>query len=246
MIIIFNTPQNTKKGDETEVNKQKLNNKGFTLIETTVCFILLGILLVAAAQVIASSTEVYYYSKSISYGIQASQVVATEIRGDLEEAVIKQLDYVVDNSIPVEASGKCIHIGSDKKSIYFINGNGERVGYSLKPDGSGNDSELILFRDALKIYDDYFDEPVTGGYTDTKKYTSQYIGMGYKVKDISFSVFDKSANIPSDSVGVIAGAGDFPVIVLNLTVTNPQYGDYICTEYIALYNFYGAASFVNN
>ena len=44
------------------MKKQKLNNKGFTLIETTVCFILLGILLVAAAQVIASSTEVYYYS----------------------------------------------------------------------------------------------------------------------------------------------------------------------------------------
>ena len=59
------------------MDSKKMNNKGFTLLEMMICFMLLGLILVAAAQVIASSTEIYYYSKGTSYGIQASQVVAT-------------------------------------------------------------------------------------------------------------------------------------------------------------------------
>lgn len=230
------------------MKKQKLNNKGFTLIETTVCFILLSILLVAAAQVITSSTEVYYYSKSISYGVQAAQVIATEIRGDLEDAVIKQL-YIGDGTLPTEAIGKCVYISDDKKSICFINGEGEQVMYSLKPDPYSKTSEKVLYRDAVQVYDEYFDEIEYGEYKDIIIYTPQYVGMDYKVKDISFTVFDKSANIPTNYNGnEIAGVGDFPVIVMELTVSNPQYGDYNCTEYIPLYNFYGtaAASLVND
>ena len=69
------------------MKKHNMDNNGFTLLEMVICFALLGILLVAAAQVISSTTQVYYYSKSVTYGIQASQVVATEVRGDLEDAI---------------------------------------------------------------------------------------------------------------------------------------------------------------
>jgi len=227
------------------LKKHKIDNKGFTLIETTVCFILLGILLVAAAQVISSSSEVYYYSKSISYGVQAAQVIATEIRGELEDAVIKKLDFTADSSIPAEADGKCIHISLDKKSIYFINSAGEQVGYSLQLDSSPGATDKVLVRNAVKIYDEYFGDAVAGDAIDVKKYTSQYVGMNYKVKDISFTPFNKAANMPTSGTQ-LTGAIDFPVIVMELTVTNPQYGDYTCTEYIALYNFYNAEHLVSD
>jgi len=215
----------------------KEDNKGFTLLEMTVCFALLGILLVAVAQVIASSSEVYYYTKSVSYGVQASQVIATEIRGDLEEAVIMNLSTSSGmDSVPAEALGKCVYIGSDGKSIYIINGNGEMVGYRLILDDSSSEG-YILVRESSTVYDEYFEPAVSTGVAQ-KKYTSQYVGMNYTVRDIKFTRF--TGTVPdSTKQPVKMPTGDYPVIILELTVYNPQYGEYVCTEFIPLYNFYG-------
>ena len=230
------------------MKNHKMDNNGFTLIETTVCFILLGILLVAAAQVIASSSEVYYYSKAVNNGAQAAQALATEIRGDIEDAVIMKLNYTADSNIPYEADGKCLYISADNKTICFINGNGEQVMYSIKQDMMTGTSDEMLTRISVKIYDKYFTllNSSDKGKKDTKQYNPQYVGMNYSVKNISFTVFNKSSNIPSNTTGEFKGAGDYPVIVMELTVSNTQYGDYTCTEYIPLYNFYGAASLVSN
>ena len=229
------------------MKKKKIDNNGFTLIETTVCFILLGILLVAAAQVIASSSEVYYYSKSVNYGAQAAQAISTEIRGDIENAVIMRCNFSMDSSIPYEADGKCVYISVDKKSISFINNMGKQISYSLKPDNVGGTGNLLV-RSEIQIYDDYFEllSYDKKGKLDSKYYSPQYVGMNYSVKDIKFTVFDKTSHKPSNSSDMFQGAGDYPVIVMELTVSNPQYGDYICTEYIPLYNFYGASDLVNN
>ncbi|MCR4992981.1 MAG: prepilin-type N-terminal cleavage/methylation domain-containing protein [Lachnospiraceae bacterium] len=223
----------------------RMNNNGFTLIETTVCFILLGILLVAAAQVIASSSEVYYYSKSIDYGAQAAQVVATEIRGDIENAVIKKCNFGKDNSIPYEADGKCVYISPDKKTISFINNKGNQISYSLKPDSIGGTGDMLV-RTEIKIYDDYFEllSNDKKGKLDIKYFSSQYVGMNYSVKSIKFAVFDKTSHLPTNMGNAFQGAGDYPVIVMELTVSNPQYGEYDCTEYIPLYNYYGTTNLI--
>ncbi len=217
---------------------QNIDNKGFTLIETTVCFILLSILLVAASQVIASSSEVYYYTKSTGYGVQVAQIIATEIRGDLEEAIVKKVDNALDNNLPAEASNYCVYTG-DNSYICFINGDGDQIKYSLVTDAQG---EYILTRTAIPAYDDYFEKLAPTGHVDTITYTSQYVGMNYKVKSIKFKLFDKIANMPASPGEPLAGAGNYPVIVMELVVSSPQYGEYICTEYIALYNFYGIES----
>ena len=62
-----------------------------TLIELTVCFVILSALLVVATQIIHSTTEIYYDTKTNSFGIQASQIIATEIRGEIEDALPKKL-----------------------------------------------------------------------------------------------------------------------------------------------------------
>ena len=230
------------------MNIIKMNNKGFTLLEMTVCFLLLGILLVAAAQVITSSTEAYYLSKGTSYGMQVSQVIATEIRGDIEDAVMmklvkpnntetlqykKLIEYPnnIDNAI-----SKSVYIGTDNHSIFFINGSGEQIGYFFDKTSENG----ILNRSSIGVYDEYFDLKVDQGAEVLKSYTSKYVGMNYSVKDISFKLFDKELNKPSaDIIKDTLPVGDFPVLEVEIIVNSPQYGDYTCNEYIALYSFYG-------
>lgn len=198
------------------MNKVKMNNDGFTLLEMIICFALLGILLVAAGQIISSSTQVYYYTKSTSYGIQASQIVATEIRGELEEALPQQLTNdstkagelgISSFNNPTNAKNYFIYIKDDRSGIAFVNEKGNTVVYSL------SSIESVI---------------------------NQNIGMGYKIIGMDFSLFEKTNvstetnELPGNSI-----VNNYPIIKLDITVNNPQYGDYSCTEYIPLYNFYG-------
>lgn len=223
----------------------KQNNKGFTLVELMVCFVLLGILMVAAAQVISSSSQVYYFSKSTSYGIQASQIIATEVRGDLEDAVIMYIDKNAvkrpeDSPMLSGADGCAVYISSAGDAITFINGKGEQICYSLQKGESLE--ENVLTRSSVKIYDDFFNQKTysTSDFNE-KVFDSKYVGMGYRVKEVKFYMFNNrnkntyAANLSPTPMPT----GDYPVIVLELTVNSPQYGDYTCTEYIPLYNFYG-------
>ena len=221
-----------------------LNNKGFTLLETTICFLLLSILLVAAAQIITSSTEVYYLSKSTSYGLQASQVIATELRGDIEDAVMMPLlnkkNSKSNIELPNDISNYSFYITDDGSTIYFISGTGEQICYSFEK-SEANSDEYILNRSTVKVYNDLFNEltPETDG--TIKQFTSKYVGMNYRVKGIKLSFYEKTK--PGASVSPIPlQTGDFPVLKLEVTVNSPQYGDYTCTEYIGLYNFYGLSS----
>lgn len=206
------------------MDQKRLNNKGFTLIEMMVCFVLLGILLVAAAQVIASSTEVYYYSKGTSYGIQASQIVATEIKGDLERAVKKSLNTAyLPNEITNIGDGYAIDPSG--KSIYFINIDGEQVSFSY--------DNGIFKKKTYKAYDSYFELIPTSDSPTVTEYNSKYIGMNYTVKDTLFEEYNPT---PSD-LSYPLPIGDYKIIKLSLTVNNPQYGDYTCVEYIPLYDY---------
>lgn len=206
------------------MDQKRLNDKGFTLIEMMVCFVLLGILLVAAAQVIASSTEVYYYSKGTSYGIQASQIVATEIKGDLARAVKKSL---IDQYLPngVTNNGNGYVIDSSGKSICFINSDGEQVSYSY--------DNGIFKRKSYKVYDDYFDPIATTDSPTITEYNSKYVGMNYTVKDTLFEEYDPTPTDTSYPLPI----GKYKIIKLTLTVDSPQYGDYTCVEYIPLYDY---------
>ena len=224
-----------------------MNNDGFTLLEMIISFALLGILLVAAAQIISSSTQVYYYTKSVTYGIQASQVVATEVRGDLEEALPLLLKHE-DNDRNVSKTGSFIssanssknysvYISDDGRGIAFINNDEKQVLYWMKTDSNvSSDSQNpdILVRREIS----------TNGSFEDKEFTTQYVGMDYKVKDIKFSLLQVSStsSIPGTSASALPGynsESNYPVIQLDITVSSEKYGVYDCIEYIPLYNFYG-------
>lgn len=219
-----------------------MDNKGVTLLETIVCFILLSILLVAAAQVITSSSSIYYFTKATSYGIQASQIISTEIRGELEKAVAKNLSQAVsdntESGLPSGLQNYCLYFAENGSYITFINNAGEQIIYKVIEDETTGEYKLV--RETYSVYLDDLTvlSSSAGELKEKKEYNEQYVGMGYRVKNIKFCKFQKSVpagSTDSDKLPV----GDFPVIVMEVTVNSPQYGDYVCTEYIALYNFYG-------
>ncbi|MBR5420543.1 MAG: prepilin-type N-terminal cleavage/methylation domain-containing protein [Lachnospiraceae bacterium] len=65
-------------------------NTGATIVEMLVCFVLLGILMVAAGQFLASSMRTYTTAKRGIAGREAADVVADHIEGLLESACIKK------------------------------------------------------------------------------------------------------------------------------------------------------------
>lgn len=205
--------------------KQKLNNKGFTLLESMICFVLLGILLVAAGQIIASTTNVYYQTKSISYGLQASQAIVTEIRGEIEKAQLLKVH-------PEDATDDaCINIINSKKGIEFVDLNGNRKTYDFYELSSV--SENTLTENSQPIYDSttYLVLSSAGNISNEAQYTKDNIGMGYSVKEITFS---KPTQAYSDASTKFT---DSPVIQVDITVISEKYGEYSCTEFISLYNF---------
>ena len=201
-----------------EKRYKKINNQGMTLIEMMICFALLGLLMVAAAQVISSSTQVYYYTKATDYGIQASQIVATEIRGDLENAVAQIINPIFI-AVPEDAKNNCFYISEDGKSVFFVDSKLNQISYRLED----NDGEKMLVREMCNTLT--MDNSV-------KKFTKQYIGMNYHVENISFAILDRNGNGETNKLPI----GDYVLIELIVTVENPQYGEYECIEYIPLYN----------
>ena len=208
------------------MTKKSLNNKGMTLIEMVVCFTLLGILMVVAAQIIHSCTEVYYNTKTTGNGTQAAQMMATELRGELEDA----LPLFVNNS-----DEYYVKIGSQKNSIEFIDGKGNDVKYRLVPTGDG----YMLQKETVAVYDTQrFSLLSSIGSPITLNYDTDYIGLGYTVKDIEFNIYKNSTyNVPAASNSL--PISDCPVLEIVITVGNKKYDDFETREYVALYNFSG-------
>ena len=229
--------------DNTSLVK-KLNNQGFTLLETMICFVLLGIIVVAASQIIQANTEVYYNAKSVSYGLQISQTTLTEIRGELENAQAYPLlkfdndagKYVYKHSATdlLEVTGED---GTAYNTIEFIGANGNQI--TLKFDA---ENETITETGA-EVYTRLF-EPQTlqSGVKTIKTFDSEYIGLGYKIKDLKFSIRDRNTSGATGTNEI--PICDCPVIKIELTIYSDKWGEYSATDYAPLYNLYGKDSSV--
>ena len=209
---------------------KKMDNKGMTLVEMLVSFIILGILLVVAAKVIHSCTEVYYNNRSVSYGIQAAQIVATEIRGEIEDALPLNV-YDIDNT---SSRGYYIIISDSNHMIEFVGKNGIQKKIYLKQEGT----KSVLYEESWQVYDSDTLDAVTGSISafPVKQIDSSYIGMGYEVKDITFEIFYRNTE---ESTTPDLQISDCPVLKMHLKVCNNQFDIYECDEYIALYGLYG-------
>ena len=75
-------------------------NKGTTIVEMLVCFVLLGILMVAASQLLTSSMKTYSAAKRAVAGREAADLVADYVEGLLESAsvTVAMQPNVTDNN----------------------------------------------------------------------------------------------------------------------------------------------------
>lgn len=69
--------------------------------------------------------------------------------------------------------------------------------------------------------------------SELKVFDSKYIGMGYTIKDIKFSLVTKNTNS-----GASETLCNCPVIKIEVTVVNDKWGEYESTDYAPLYNMY--------
>lgn len=147
---------------------RQLNNKGMTLVEMIVSFMLLSIFMISATMLITSVTNVYYNVKGVATGLEVSNVIHNKIRGELEDAI---------NNVKISADGS---------KIDFIKTNESHVYLS------------VLDRDGKKSLTEYYYEvPATvdeDGETGTDGYDAvdwmfdKAVYMGYEIESLQFDL----------------------------------------------------------
>ena len=73
------------------------NNKGTSMVEMLICFLLLSILMVSASQMIASAMKTYSNSKKGITGREVADLLADHIEGVIEKADAEKGIQVVNN-----------------------------------------------------------------------------------------------------------------------------------------------------
>lgn len=214
---------------------RKLNNDGMTLVELIVSFALVGILLVVAAELISTSTNAYYEARGQSDCFQLTQTLFAEIRGSIEDAGPSEMYYAetIDGKTQLKKcydGGNPVYfaVSNDGHAAEFTTGDGEHIALKLI------DGDIVEFH-----YPRYKQTTAGDGVTPlvTKlsdasavKYDSKYLGLGFKVEDLKFSVLT-----PDDTDSTGPGC---PTIKVELIINCDRYGIFKDLKYIELYRFY--------
>ncbi len=207
-----------------------LNNKGATLIEMLVCFVMLAIFLVAAFSIITHISSLYYQVKGETYGKQVSDIIMEKAQSEIEGAKL------------------------DGDVILF--GEGTAEGDTNKTSGSNitlydkTNTKVMLYADYIngpsteKVFKiQYFSFTNNEGTTNanTWKYDKN-VYNGYQVSELKFikggSQNDETNRALATSYGIneTTGYGDDVVVIL-LTIHSERYGDYKSYRFVRMYNY---------
>ena len=195
------------------------DDRGFTLVELLTTFVLLSIFMVAATQVISSTINVYFRTKSEAYGRQVSQIISEKVTSQIAgcEYAAEATPTIYD---PTAAPGT-------SNSIDLYDRTGTKVNISRNGYNKLN----------IKYY------AVTTGEEDNKfNETNWTFGdnayMGFDITELRFSWANgattetppKDADAPSSSYGP-------NVIRIDMTIHSERYGDYSTVQYVEMYNY---------
>ena len=120
-----------------QLNRNKLDDKGFTLVEMITTFVLLGIFLVAVTRMISYTITLYHETQGAALGMQVSDMIATRIQSEIEAST--EIVSVSGNAISIKDRNGvqldiCTEVDSDAdKYIVFKYGEipGEKEGETL-------------------------------------------------------------------------------------------------------------------
>ena len=142
------------------------SNKGMTLVEMLISFMLLGIFIVAASQIISSTTMIYCGVRDGARGAEVSEIVLSKAGGMLVGA-----QKGSDDMIPAIDSDTTKTSGT---SISFYDRTGTHVKIGVNDDGY------------LNIY--YY--PIPGRYKERNWTFDKDVYMGYTITDFLIEKVD--------------------------------------------------------
>lgn len=204
-----------RKGRKLIVScNKKFNNKGVTMAEMLVTFILLGIFMVAATRVISYTVGIYYAAKGNTNGYQVSSMLYDKLSGEIENAVS------LKGEIPtVSANG----------TINLQNKDNNRINIGLTDEEDTNGKKYLRITYAPTTYQGAKYNEVDWLY-DPKVY------LGYYIEELSFEDPNKDSegNEIKDSNGELYY--DPNIIRMKLVVNSPRYGEFQSTYYLKCYN----------
>jgi Tfp pilus assembly protein FimT len=187
--------------------KKQSNNKGFTLVELIVTFVLLSLFLVAATMVISSIVRLYYQARGITYARQVSGIVMNKIVGELEGA----------RSSGINQTSEAIVIAPDNSAIEFIDRTGSHVNMKTMTKDGADYFALHYYAVPSATGSGANQYEAVDWTFDSKAY------MGYEVTSLTFSKAEPQFQSN--------------VIKVELTIASERYGSYDTTEYVQCYNF---------
>lgn len=159
------------------------SQKGYTLIELIVVFLMIGIFMAAAAAVTASYMKAFLRVTGIGKTQVAADTVMETIVGELSGAANRKV-VGEDGTLSEES----LLIAADGKSIRYVNGNGQTVVMDTVKDNGAENSEPddILHLHYLEIEADEDGE----GSAAADWYIDRSAYQGSAIQDLTFSVID--------------------------------------------------------
>lgn len=199
-----------KQGDNCLV--KKLNNAGMTLTEMIVTFALLSLFMVAATMVISSITNLYYQVRSVSFGMQVSEMIQNKIGGDLAAATEVKITDSDGNEVAENGS-----------RVNFANANGSVVYFDvLDRDGGHYLTEFFKGNYNLPGASEE-EEDDDDMYEDIDWMFDPAAYMGYQIQKLEFSWADPEVY-------------DTNVLMVRLVINSNHYGEYETVKYVKCYS----------
>ena len=215
-------------------------NRGSTLVEMTVCFVLLGIFMSVAAVVLTNIVNVYYDVKGEAYGRQVSNILLAKVCGEIEGARISEADTY---SLPV--------IFQDPTDALAGNRSGYKMDLYDRTDTHiqiyAEDGELKIRYLEINPPKEDSSDAYKAGHRDEVIWTfDEAVYQGYELKSLRFVAADqgvaegteKNRALEDAAYSFSAAENDYPsnVVGVYMTLESPMYGEFYAYRYVKLYN----------
>ena len=220
------------------------DNRGATILEMIVCFLLLGIFLAASAAFISHITMLYYNAKGEINAREVSDIILEKIASEIDGAETFDKSGVMDpvfinakysNNTDVFYKENGVDSTIPVKALELYDKTDTHVSINFDPEKEG----IRIHYYGINDVDDTKDRNMTDWYFDDGVYN------GYAVKDLIIIPANDLSNVQSgdegfslSNYGLTAADSSYPsnVMVVLLHLKHPTYNDYYTYRFVKMYN----------
>ena len=209
-----------------KLNKVILDNRGTTLVEMLVCFVLLGIFLIAASMFITNIADLFYRMKGETYSRQVSDIILEKVASEIDGA-----EYG-------DASISDPRIAADYSYIDVYDKTDTHVKVNFEKDESGKGEIKINYYPINRQETSENREGTVWTFDESVYYGFQIEDMKIVRADQLASLTETSSFKLSDYGLTKPGADAYPsnVLVIFLHMKHPRYEEYYTYRFVKMYN----------